>query len=407
MLSSRVAGSVFERACVLFNIGALYTQLAAKVDRSSANALDSAIALLQNARGMFEYTKVKFSHSPMVDMSSEMLSLISDLMRAQAQEMVWEKDVLAGLEEEGLVNLLDCSHKSKSVAECFRPIRDLTDEEHIKEYLPDTWIALIKIKESHYKGLAHYYAARVHQELAAIYEQGGHVPEDVCTEIRFLYSDYTQEVVSNDSKVHIGIGKSHINCAALSHEYALKFCNLCRDLHHISRLTQLLAEAEADTQQLKEELDAMDGVKVIAPTILPCEISLSVKMPIITLPGHDEDLFASLGPLPSFSGSSSWSAPRIVLLLRVRGSFGIFVRGAQPVVVTGVDPKGPAEIAGIKVKDWVLAVNGTDVRYKSHDEVVAMVKECKEEITLEVTTPSLAASPPPEDTLYKHELQKK
>lgn len=92
-------------------------------------------------------------------------------------------------------------------------------------------------------------------------------------------------------------------------------------------------------------------------------------------------------------------------------------------VVTGVDPKGPAEvggseggsegwilslqIAGIKVKDWVLAVNGTDVRYKSHDEVVAMVKECKEEITLEVTTPSLAASPPPEDTLYKHELQKK
>lgn len=60
--------------------------------------------------------------------------------------MVWEKDVLAGLEEEGLVNLLDCSHKSKSVAECFRPIRDLTDEEHIKEYLPDTWIALIKVQ---------------------------------------------------------------------------------------------------------------------------------------------------------------------------------------------------------------------------------------------------------------------
>ena len=41
----------------------------------------------------------------------------------------------------------------------------------------------------------------------------------------------------------------------------------------------------------------------------------------------------------------------------------------------------------MKVKDWVLAINGTDVRYKSHDEVVSIVKECREEVTLEVTTP--------------------
>ena len=43
------------------------------------------------------------------------------------------------------------------------------------------------------------------------------------------------------------------------------------------------------------------------------------------------------------------------------------------------------------MKDWVLSVNGADVRFKSHDDVVAMVKECKEEVTLEVTTP---ATPP-------------
>jgi phage terminase Nu1 subunit (DNA packaging protein) len=30
----------------------------------------------------------------------------------------------------------------------------------------------------------------------------------------------------------------------------------------------MLAEAEADTQQLKEELDALEGVKTIAPTII-------------------------------------------------------------------------------------------------------------------------------------------
>lgn len=40
------------------------------------------------------------------------------------------------------------------------------------------------------------------------------------------------------------------------------------------------------------------------------------------------------------------------------------------------------------MKDWVLSVNGSDVRFKSHDDVVAMVKECKEEVTLEVATPA-------------------
>ena len=45
--------------------------------------------------------------------------------------------------------------------------------------------------------------------------------------------------------------------------------------------------------------------------------------------------------------------------------------------------------------DWVLGVNGIDVRHKSHDDVVAMVMQCKEEVTLEVTTPSPDTSPPP------------
>ena len=36
----------------------------------------------------------------------------------------------------------------------------------------------------------------------------------------------------------------------------------------------------------------------------------------------------------------------------------------------------------------MLAVNEVDVKYKSHDQVVAMVKACKDEVTLLVATPS-------------------
>lgn len=40
------------------------------------------------------------------------------------------------------------------------------------------------------------------------------------------------------------------------------------------------------------------------------------------------------------------------------------------------------------VGDWVLSVNERDVRHKSHDDVVAMVKECGDELTIEVATPT-------------------
>lgn len=43
---------------------------------------------------------------------------------------------------------------------------------------------------------------------------------------------------------------------------------------------------------------------------------------------------------------------------------------------------------GVCVGDWVLSVNGKDVRHKSHDDVVGIVKDCGDEITIEVTTPT-------------------
>lgn len=77
---------------------------------------------------------------------------------------------------------------------------------------------------------------------------------------------------------------------------------------------------------------------------LACETTFSAKMPAFNRRSQDEDLFSALGPLPSFSGERTWSPPRTVLVLRVKGTFGLFVRGSQPVIVTGVDEKGPAEV---------------------------------------------------------------
>ena len=66
---------------MLFNIGALYSQLAAKVDRGSVEGRAEAVDLLEKAVGMFEYVRDKFSNAPSRDLSPDMLSMLADLMR--------------------------------------------------------------------------------------------------------------------------------------------------------------------------------------------------------------------------------------------------------------------------------------------------------------------------------------
>lgn len=60
--------------------------------------------------------------------------------------MLWEKEVLSGLNEDEMTNLVDYSHKTKTVADCYQPIHKDADSESMKDYIPDTWKSLIKAR---------------------------------------------------------------------------------------------------------------------------------------------------------------------------------------------------------------------------------------------------------------------
>ena len=60
---------------------------------------------------------------------------------------------MEGLKED-LSSLIDYSHKTKSVAECYKPVRELIDEDTLKEYLPGCWITLIKVSHTSFCWLA-------------------------------------------------------------------------------------------------------------------------------------------------------------------------------------------------------------------------------------------------------------
>ena len=58
---------------------------------------------------------------------------------------------MEGLKED-LSSLIDYAHRTKSVAECYKPVRELVDEDMLKEYLPGCWVTLIKVSSSHLCG---------------------------------------------------------------------------------------------------------------------------------------------------------------------------------------------------------------------------------------------------------------
>ena len=53
--------------------------------------------------------------------------------------------MMEGLKKD-LSSLIDYAHRTKSVAECYKPVRELIDEDMLKEYLPGCWITLIKVR---------------------------------------------------------------------------------------------------------------------------------------------------------------------------------------------------------------------------------------------------------------------
>lgn len=78
----------FEKACVLFNIAAVYSQIAAKQDRRSPSGLnDAADAFLQSS-GIFKYIYENFTNAPSTDLNSEMLEMLGSLMLVRLTQLI-------------------------------------------------------------------------------------------------------------------------------------------------------------------------------------------------------------------------------------------------------------------------------------------------------------------------------
>lgn len=90
----------------------------------------------------------------------------------------------------------------------------------------------------------------------------------------------------------------------------------------------------------------------------------------------------------------SRAAERRVVVVRGAGGFGFTIAGQRPCVVSAVAANGPAERAGLRAGDALLAVDGASVARAPHASVARLIAAAPGPIALSVAP----RESPPTDT---------
>ncbi|KAJ7364036.1 BRO1-like domain-containing protein [Mycena albidolilacea] len=151
----------FERAAVLFNLAALYSQLAASEDRSTADGIKRAIPNFQAAAGTLSYLRTsvlpKLAFAPddeeiPLDLSVSFVYGLEWFMLAQAQECWWQNARLNHYKNPLLAKL--AAHTAALYRSAITTIREV--EPLIQQLFPSAWLAHIEAKQYHFEAVSQY-----------------------------------------------------------------------------------------------------------------------------------------------------------------------------------------------------------------------------------------------------------
>ena len=144
----------FELANVLFNLAALYSQLAVSLNRSTSDGLKSACNYFCQAAGVISHLKKEIipdmRSSPPEDMDTMTLESVQQLLLAQAQECFWSKAVKDGLKD-GLIAKL-----AAKVSDFYDQAAEFGTK---SDAISTEWIHHMTAKHHHFAAAAQYRAS--------------------------------------------------------------------------------------------------------------------------------------------------------------------------------------------------------------------------------------------------------
>ncbi|XP_040443864.1 rhophilin-1 isoform X4 [Falco naumanni] len=322
----------FEKGSVLFNIGALHTQIGARQDRASLPGLNQAIDAFQKAAGAFNYLKENFSNAPSLDMSAASLNMLVRLMVAQVQECVFEKMTLLRAQHDFLARL-QLAQEAARVEDVYSLVHQTMTQAHVKDYVPFSWTTMVHVKSEHFKALSHYFAAIALCDCPVASD--AELPEQEKAFIQFhvtMPEGPSLRVLLQDPEERRKLGKAHLKKAIMKHEEAMRIHGLCKILRKMDILQEVLSFAHKRSLSKYSEID------------------------------HEEDFFET-GDAPDVHPKTH-QKPEIK-----SPSF-------SQVKVTDIFHRLEA---GLKEGDYIILVNGKDCRWSKHAEVVQLLKSTGEE----------------------------
>jgi len=156
---------LYERANVLFALGALHSALGNHEQRSEVESIKRAIKHFETAAGVFSF--ISESVSPQLrhlrpaspDFNSELLRALKDLMLAQAMECVWQRAVISAMKDSTIARLaLTVANLYESAlqhAELAKTSLNASEGETGSEF-PAPWISHMTVKRWHFAAAAEY-----------------------------------------------------------------------------------------------------------------------------------------------------------------------------------------------------------------------------------------------------------
>ncbi|XP_061429154.1 rhophilin-2-like isoform X2 [Lethenteron reissneri] len=331
----------FERASVLLNVGALYTQIAARCDRTALAGIDSAIAAFQRAAGVLSYLAEALPHPQTADLSPACLALLVRVCASQAQECVFERLCHAGLHN-NFHSLLTAAQEAAKVAEDYTGVVGAMQQPELAEVLPFCWKSLLRAKSEHFGAVAHYYLALALLDHAPAPGEDSRDQEKALMDVHETLPEgpSMHVVVTNlDERTKLALG--HLSKAVWRHEDAVRTAS---SLGRLGDLQNFLATArdQAKTRLAKFETDGGFINSSEAPEIAPeTHHNPELKPPVFDKV-EGTDIFRRLGPLSVFSAKQCLSKPRKVHLSKPAEGYGMRLGGDSPVRVVLVQPGSAA-----------------------------------------------------------------
>ncbi|XP_071735609.1 vacuolar-sorting protein BRO1-like [Rutidosis leptorrhynchoides] len=154
-----------EKAAILFNLGAVHSQIGLTFDRSTVEGRRQASHSFIAAAGAFAYlrdnaaTKASIGNSTTVDVSVECSGMLERLMLAQAQECVFENTIAKG-STPGV-----CSKISKQVGLYYEEALAALHAAPLTQHFDKTWLSHVQLKAALFYSEACYrYSLELHEK---------------------------------------------------------------------------------------------------------------------------------------------------------------------------------------------------------------------------------------------------